>query len=296
MRTSRADLDGSIPTADEWARIVDGRPKLAHLIEDIQPDAPGEYSIIGGRTGIGKTNLQMQMALSLATGTPFLGKRCEPVEVAMLAFEGPEQNLRERYGKLRKQFPDDEGRFHFEFLPAQSRYAMFETVKERLEKTPACRVAIIDSVKFIVDGDYLKSQFVVQFLEELKTHLAKIGMSAVIALPIAKPQNKGVLIDVEDVYEVKGCTEWVDPAITTILMERRYRKHKEHVSIGFPKTRIAVKDVPTMKMFFDKDRCLFVPDTGQCKSCKFKGDADDEYDTTTSVHSDSAGVHIRTVI
>jgi predicted ATP-dependent serine protease len=63
----RKHLNGSIPTADEWAEVVDRRPKVAHLIDDILPDSPGDFSIIGGRTGIGKTNLQMQMALSLAT-------------------------------------------------------------------------------------------------------------------------------------------------------------------------------------------------------------------------------------
>lgn len=296
MAKAKAHLDGSIPTADEWARIVDRRPKLEHLIQDIQPDAPGEYSIIGGRTGIGKTNLQMQIALSLATGTPFLGRRCEPVEVAMLAFEGPEQNLRERYGKLVKQFPPDEGRFHFEFLPAQSRTSMFEAVRDRLQRTPGCRVAVIDSVKYIVDGDYLKSRYVVEFLEELKAHLTNIGMSAIIALPIAKPLNQGVLIDPEDVYGIKGCTEWVDPSVTTMILERRYRKHKEHVTIGFAKTRVAIQTLPAMKLFFDKERCLFVPDVGQCKACTFKGDADDEYDTRTSVESDGTGTRIRTVV
>src|SRR5207237_344557 len=92
----------------------------------------------------------------------------------------------------------------------------------------------------------------------------------------AKPANQGVLLDVEDVYGVKGCTEWVDPAVTVMLMERRQRKHKEHIEIGFAKTRVAVDAVPKMNLFFDKDRCLFVPDTGQCKACKFRGDSDDD--------------------
>jgi hypothetical protein len=211
----------------------------------------------------------------------------------MLAFEGPEQNLRERYGKIRKQFPSDEGRFHFEFLPAQNRAAMFETVMDRLEKTSECRVAVIDSVKFIVEGDYLKSQYVTAFLEELRALLTKVEMTANIPLPIKKPMNQGELIDVEDVYGVKGCTEWVDPAVTTILMERRHRKHKEHVVLGVPKTRVAAESVPTRKLFFDNKRCMFVPDVGQCKACAASGDSVDDGDEKVLVRSDGKGVRIQ---
>ncbi|HEV8535268.1 MAG TPA: AAA family ATPase [Candidatus Limnocylindria bacterium] len=290
---SRPYLNGAIPIADEWAKLVRRRPRTPHLIQDIQPDAPGEFTIIGGRTGVGKTNLQMQMGLSMATGTPFLGKRCEPVEVAMLAWEGPEENVMERYMKAREQFPSElRSNFHLQFLPQESRGAMLETVLEKLKKTPGCKVAILDSVKYIVEGDYLKSRDVVEFFETLKPTLRKFGMSANIALPIKKPMNQGWLIDVEDVYEVKGCTEWVDTATTVMLMEKRPRKHQEHVEIGIPKHRIAVNATQKMKLFFDKKRCMFVPEVGQCTQCG--GSTDDDRDVV--VEAAGKGVQIRTVV
>jgi len=290
MPKSRAPLNGSTPTGVQWIEMKRLEPMLPQLIQDIHADSPGEFSVIGGRTGIGKTNLQMYMGLCLATGTPFFGRRCEPVGVNMLTFEGPEQNLRERLETLMKQFPDDEGRFHFEFLAPRSRAELFKTVKERLAKTAGCKVAILDSVKYIVDGDYLKSEVVTYFLNELlKPFLTGIGMSANLALPIKKPLNQGVLIDVEDVYNIKGATEWVDASVTTILLEKRHRKPKEHVTLGFAKTRIAVNDMPPMRLFFDKKLCLFKREV--VRSSDF-----DENDDETSVQSNGTGMQIRASI
>lgn len=250
-----------VPTIEKWKRSMKHRPKLPHLIEDIHPDAPGEYSIISGRTGIGKTNLQLHMAFSLATGTPFFGKHCEKVGVSMLAFEGPEDNVFERVKKVEKHYPPPEGRLHFEFLPMESPKRLFEHVVLKLTATDKCKVVILDAVRYIVAGEYLKPSDVAPFVQGLKQVLHELELSAIIALPISKPKNRGQLIDPEDVYSIKGCTEWVDPAITVMVLEKRMRRPMEHLTLGFAKCRIAENGRPkSINLFYDHELCLFTPE------------------------------------
>lgn len=250
-----------IPTIRQWKRSMKDRPKLPRLIEDIHPDAPGEYSIISGRTGIGKTNLQLHMAYCLATGTPFFGKRCEKVGVSMLAFEGPEDNVYDRVKKVEKHYPSPEGRLHFEFLTTESPARMFDKVALKLAATDDCKVVILDAVKYLVSGEYLNPKDVAPFVQGLKQILHELGLSAIIALPISKPKNKGQLIDPEDVYSIKGCTEWVDPAITVMVLEKRMRQSRNHLRLGFAKCRIAESSQPTaIYLAYDHELCLFIPE------------------------------------
>src|SRR5207247_9201319 len=98
------------PTFEKWERMMKIRPRLPQLIENLHPDAPGEFSLISGRTGIGKTNLQMHMAFALATGSTFLGMACSKVVVNMLVFEGAEDNVPDRPKKVMKLCPTPEDR------------------------------------------------------------------------------------------------------------------------------------------------------------------------------------------
>lgn len=248
------------PTIEQWKRVMSTRPKLPQLIADVHPDAPGEFSIVSGRTGIGKTNLQLHMAFSLATGTPFLGMTCAKVGVNMLTFEGPEDNVLARVEKVEKHYPDPGGRLHFEFLPMKSPGTLFDTVASRLHDTPGCKVAIIDAVKFLVPGDYLQSKFAGPFIQAFKELLSDVGMSAIIALPIKKPQNQGQLIDPTEVYSIKGATEWVDTAISVLLLEKRMRFPDTEKVLGFAKGRTSENGrAPTINLTFDHEQCLFVP-------------------------------------
>jgi hypothetical protein len=70
--------------------------ELDWLIENIlQRDQP---FLVGGKDKCLKTGLVVDMAVSLATGTPFLGKfACKPTRVAFISAESGKDNLRRRF-------------------------------------------------------------------------------------------------------------------------------------------------------------------------------------------------------
>jgi len=84
--------EANILPVEEWAEDIAKRKPRRHVIQDILPAKRGEYIAIAGRTGIGKTNLSLHLALCLATGTPFFGLECRRFKVAFLAFEGDKAN------------------------------------------------------------------------------------------------------------------------------------------------------------------------------------------------------------
>src|SRR5262249_52279062 len=80
----------------DLADLLDEETEVDWLIENIlQRDQP---FLIGGKDKCLKTGLVVDMAVSLATGTPFLGKfACKPTSVAFISAESGKNNLRRRF-------------------------------------------------------------------------------------------------------------------------------------------------------------------------------------------------------
>ncbi|MFC1962848.1 AAA family ATPase [Chloroflexota bacterium] len=248
------------PTIEDWVEMVEQRPQVPQIIESVLPDEPGEYMIISGRTGAGKTNLSLHLAYCLATGGRFFGLKCAKVGVNYMAFEGDSRNIADRALKIRRNFPATKGRLHFDMIPMEGPANLLREVKGRLVNTKGCKVAFLDPIKYIVQGEYLKPADVAAFVQGFKEIITKLGLSAVITLPIRKPSERS-LIRPNDVYAIKGATEYVDAATTVLLVEKRRRK-KDKFVLYYAKHRISPGDLPSVAMIFNKEKCMFEPEVG----------------------------------
>lgn len=259
------------PTIEEWNRMIKQKKVMPQLIQDILTDEKGEYMVLAGRTGIGKTNLILDLAFCLATGTPFFGLKCEKTIVNYMAFEGDPSNMRDRYLKLRRNFPATEGQLYFEMLPIESPLKLTKEVFGKLKKTDGCKVIILDPIRYIVLGDYLKPLDVAAFIGSFKELLTICGASAIITLPIRKPYAAKGIIRPGDVYSIKGATEYVDGATSVLLVEKRaYSQQRsrnrqnsgDSVTLSFAKHRIATRELTPVHLQFDRNKCKFEPKEG----------------------------------
>lgn len=223
---SKSDKKRSIIPIEEWAKDIAQRKPRRHAIQEILPAKKGEYIAIAGRTGIGKTNLALHLAFCLATGTPFFGLECRRFKVAYIALEGSETDIKARYDKIIKYFPSTKGKLLFGMVPLSNPKEILNKV---FNETEGCSILILDPVKFLVPGDYLKPHDAAIFVREFKKNLASQNKAAIISLPIRKP-NEQSLIQPGDVYQMKGATEYADSAISILLLEKkRYSKSKDRV-------------------------------------------------------------------
>lgn len=244
---------------EDWATDLARRPPLPHLIKHILPAQKGEYIALAGRTGIGKTNLALHLGFCLATGTPFFGLECRKVKVAYLAFEGDARNLMDRYNKLKLNFPPTERRLRFDMVSISNPKRM---LKDVVYKAEGCRVMIIDPVKYMVAGNYLKPDDAAQFIRLFKEQLALHRMASIITLPIRKPNAKS-LIQPGDVYSMKGATEYADSATSILLIERKSHSRSDNETIlHFAKHRIATKELKPLDLHFNQEKCTFEKEEG----------------------------------
>jgi RecA-family ATPase len=246
----------SVQRVEDWAENIAKRKPRRSVIEDILPAKKGEYIAIAGRTGIGKTNLSLHLAFCLATKTPFFGLECRKYKVAFIAFEGDETNVKDRYDKLKNSFPPTEGNLFFGMMPVSNPKNMF---KEIFDETEDCSILILDPVKYLVLGDYLKPQDAATFVRQFRENLALHKKAAIITLPIRKPNVKS-LIQPGDVYQMKGATEYADSATSVLLLEKKSysRSSSNKVTLHFAKHRIAARELKPINLRFSRKKCRFI--------------------------------------
>ncbi|MFC1967310.1 AAA family ATPase [Chloroflexota bacterium] len=244
-----------IRSIEDWAEKVAVKKTKKHVIQDLLPAKKGEYMAIAGRTGIGKTNLTLHLAFCLSTGTPFYGLKCWRSKVAFLEFEGDDSNIMDRYNKIKNYFPSTEKRLKFGMIPLSNPKDMFEDI---LTQTEGCPMLIIDPVKFLIPGDYLKPKDASSFIRRFKEMLSSNKKVAIISLPIRKPNEKS-LIQPGDVYSMKGATEYADSATSVLLLEKKSysRENSDQVTLHFAKSRIASQHLETLDLNFNRKKCLF---------------------------------------
>ena len=260
LRPSELEQVQEFQTVKGWKTMVENMKQVPQIIQDLLPDEKGGYGVIAGRTGIGKTNLILHLAHCLATGTPFFGSECQKISVAVAAFEGDPYNLRDRLNKIGLSFPSAGNRLRFEIMPIQNPAQMLKDVMVKLRITHDVRLVILDPIKYLVPGDYLNPKDVTPFIQAFREMLTDLEMSAIITLPISKPQDSKGLIRPGNVYSIKGATEWVDSATFCLLVEKKaYAQGNDEVTMSYAKHRIASKELDDKHLLFDRDACMYKP-------------------------------------
>lgn len=212
-------------------------------IDQLLPSEPGEYMLVSGRTGIGKSLLVLQMGCCLATGTDFFGFKCNKVTVGYLAMEGGRRNIKDRISKVLPQYPESDN-LGFElrqpFLLAKNPDIFRSTFED-------CQVVILDNLRQVTTGKYLTPEYAASWIKTYQELLRDVGAVGILTQHIKKP-NEASLIYPGDVYELKGATEYVDASSTVLLLERA-RQGRNADNTGFGK-----RDNSLTRLYFAKHR------------------------------------------
>lgn len=235
---------GTLMHPDQWLTLkIESEPAI---IKDILPAQPGEYILVSGRTGIGKSILMIHMLYCLGTGKSFFGYECRQVSAGLLIMEGDRTNIMDRIEKIKAQYPQTDKiamDFRLETKPLNGNLDYYrDTFK-------GYRVVMLDNLKQVTTSERLKNHYASEWVKNFHSFLKDLGAVGIVTHHIRKP-NLNSLIEPGDVYSLKGATEYVDDAATVILLEREKQQRNSltgqftavnpnELTLYFAKQRIA---------------------------------------------------------
>lgn len=238
----------------EWQA---NRPRF--YIDELLPNSTTDYGIIAGRTGRGKTAEALYLALCLATGNSYRGYKVERIPVGYLGFEGNQVNITERLQKLLPHFPTpDSGYFSLDIV--EKRYRLKGNVEKLAKESKGLKLLILDRVKGLVHGDYVRPNFVNEFVEDLREAQRKLKIVVVLTLQVRK-EHAETKVKTGDLDKIKGAADYVEDATFVILLERPNMKSppEEWCNLYFAKHREARKALPNLELRYDYEKAMFVP-------------------------------------
>jgi len=248
------------PKVGDWLMAVSYEEDKEDYIDSLIPNG-NDVSLLAGRPGTGKTNLCLYMALCLATGVPFFGFATQRVKVTYLGFEGSRIKMASRLDKIMREFKNPGDYFHFELVKPTSQDRLGSKFTEHIHGS---QVVILDPLRYAVDGDFMRPQDASNFITKLKQIAISEELTFVLCHHIRKPQGY-VRIEPDDLYQLKGATEYVDAATTVLLFEKTKLKpgpktgnqEIESYTLYFAKTRDAINDIPPVKLHFNRDKLIY---------------------------------------
>jgi len=224
--------------------------------------------LICGRSGIGKTNLILYLSFCLATGSKFFSLETKQKIVGYLSFEGSQRQIANRFEKLRKTFGSAGDYLRWEHsLPIK----LTPSGKDELKRLiTGLEVAIIDPLRPLVVGDWMKPADASSFLDNLREVQNDTGITIILVHHIRKPDRKLRVFPEDLQFEIKGATEYVDGAATVLLLDRprhsrdesgRFQSSSDDRILYFPKVKDAPAEFKPMKLRFYRDDLIFKPVT-----------------------------------
>ena len=251
---------------DQLIEDIKGEPASDDIIKDLLPDSTSAYMLICGRSGIGKTNLVLYLAFCIATGSKFFSLETKQQKIGYLSFEGSQRQIANRFDKLRQTYGNTGEYLQWEHsLPMR----LNSSSKDQLIFTIiGLDVAIIDPLRPLVSGDWMKPADASNFLYNLREVQNETGTTIILVHHIRKPDRK-LRVQPEDLqFEIKGATEYVDGAATVLLLERpghvkdesgKFVSSTDDRVLYFPKVKDAPAEFRPIHLRFSRDTLLFKP-------------------------------------
>jgi hypothetical protein len=212
----------------------------------------GSVSFFAGKRGCAKTWAALDLALSVANGTLFLGKfETSKLDVLYLDFENGEQTVHERLNLLCEA----------EILPINLEFAFFQNhlkldskdgidyLSYYLLKHPSALI-IVDTFRRVVGVDENDAQEVNNALMLLKTVAEQHGASFVLLHHMRKGFSNKNNDDLAD--EMRGSSEMANIADSIIAFERN-KKDPKTVIMRHQKSRIGVEHDPCRLELIDTE-------------------------------------------
>ncbi len=252
---------GTLMHPDEWLALeIQAEPSI---IENILPAQPGEYILLSGRTGIGKSILMLHLLYCIGTGKPFFGFECRETKVGLLIMEGDRANLQDRIQKVKAQYPDTDNVALDLRLDTKPLEKFIDYYKATFR---GCQVVMLDNLRQVSTSERLKNEYASRWIDSFHKFLKELGAVGILTHHVKKP-NSNSLIEPGDVYELKGASEYVDDATTVILLERQrqernpsgqfMRVNLDQLILYFAKHRIANRTLEPINIVRDYETAGF---------------------------------------
>lgn len=255
-------------TAKKFLAELKKTPDTPFIIDQLLPDSRQAFSIICGRPEIGKTNLSLYLAFCIATGTPFFSFKTAQCEVGYLFMEGGKFQIGDRIRKLSQHFKGIPDALHIQVLdptPLTPAGAI-----KLAELIAGVRVVIIDPLKFLIPGDYMKPTDVMKGLTTLLKLQNDYHFTSILVGHIRKPDRR-VASNPEDYWtDLKGPTEYLEMANSGLMLTKPRHTHDKggHFSrspddrqLHFIKARDANRELIPKNMRFYRETLLYLPMT-----------------------------------
>ena len=255
-------------TVDQVLEALKKEPLSDDIIKDLLPNSTCAYMLICGRSGIGKTNFVLYLAFCIATGRKFFSLETKQKIVGYLSFEGGEHQMAKRFEKLKRTFGSAGEYLQWEHaMPIK----LTSKGKDELKRLiTGLEVAIIDPLRPLVCGDWMKPADASTFLENLREVQNDTGTTMVLVHHIRKPDRKTRVLPEDLQFEIKGATEYVDGAATVLLLDRprfvhgetsKFSSTSDHRVLYFPKVKDAPAEFKPLNLRFCRDELIFKPIT-----------------------------------
>lgn len=256
---------GTLMHPDEWLELdIQAEPAI---IENILPAQAGEYILVSGRTGIGKSILMLHLLYCLGTGSPFFGFQCRQTRAGLLIMEGDRNNLQDRIRKVKGQYPPTDDialDFRLDTKPLEQYLDYYKEV------FAGCEVVMLDNLRQVTTSKRLKNEYASWWIDMFHEFLRDIGAVGILTHHVKKP-NSNSLLEPGDVYELKGASEYVDDASTVILLERERQQRNnlgqftavnpDELTLYFAKSRIADRTLEPINLIRNYETAGFDPVT-----------------------------------
>ena len=249
----------------EWRAEMKGYVSPPDLIEGLLPHSKGEYLVLAGRPGIGKTNLMINLAFSLATGTEWLGRKTRHSRVGYLALEGGKEKIFERFEKASANYHDPGDYLSWTISPPYQLRQSKEAIEHFRKTIKDLEVVIVDPLAIF--ASYSEPKLIQPFIQSFKSILLGEDVVGLITHHLRK-RDPRYRVHPEDLLdEIKGAGDITALANSALILERGERERDEMGKYGpsdpnrrtlyFVKAKDAIEYLPPVDLLYHHDSLTF---------------------------------------
>lgn len=189
---------------------------FAPLVEPVKGLIVEGVTLLCGASKIGKSWLVLQMCVSVANGTPFLGRQTVPGPVLYLAYEDSERRLQER---LQRQNSAINGNLQFDTKVIPLDAGLLDALTAWVESNPNARLIVIDTLQRVRGAVPSRANaYAVDYA--VMGRLKAFADCHHVAIVVVHHLNK--LRDVGDPFDkISGSTGLMGAADTAIIIARQ---------------------------------------------------------------------------
>ncbi|MFC1981627.1 AAA family ATPase, partial [Chloroflexota bacterium] len=259
-------------TAEAFLNELKKTPQVPFSIDQLLPDSRQAFMIICGQPEIGKTNLSLHLAFCLAKGEPFFHYKTQKKKVGYLAMEGGQQQIGTRIEILSQHFQGIPDNFFIQVVPPLPLTEKGKT--ELMSLVTGLEVVIIDPLKFLIPGDYMKPSDVMKALTAVIQIQNETSTTFILVGHIRKPDRKQISYPEDYWTELKGPTEYMEMTNSALMLTRPahsqdsrgyFTSSPNDRILYFIKTRDATKELKPLKLKFNREKLLYLPIEERCE-------------------------------